>query len=195
MKFKVGDKVRLKNDLEIGKKYGYMTFQYGMNTEEILIVQSVGSNGNVYAKGWYYSPEMLEKLPVSHIENGRFCRDRNGDIYVWLFGQMFANDEILAEICFNDDLTSQSCRDCDIMEIRQPIPGLAFNINELFENFDKMELIWKREPEAKDKAIEMLNDVISDCEKSIKENKSMIENARQTIRKIEEGDLDALLHE
>lgn len=195
MKFKVGDKVRLKNDLEIGKKYGKITFQEKMNFEGFKIVQFETDKGNFYLGKYYYSPEMLEKLPISHIENGRFCRDRNGDIYVWLFGQMFANEEILTEICFNDDLTSQSCRDCDIMEIRQPIPGIAFNINELFENFDKMELIWKREPEVKDKAIEMLNDVISECEKSIKENKSMIENARQTIQKIEEGDLDALLHE
>lgn len=195
MKFKVGDKVRLKSGLKIGEEYGHITFREGMKAEGTITVEALNGEGLVCIDGWNYSVEMLEKLPVNYIENGRFCRDRNGDIYVWLFGQMFANEEILTEICFNDDLTSQSCRDCDIMEIRQPIPGIAFNINELFENFDKMELIWKREPEAKDKAIEMLNDVISACEKSIKENKSMIENARQTIRKIEEGDLDALLHE
>lgn len=193
MELKKGDRVVLKEGLKTGYFYGGTLFSSNMELTEPFTVEKITESGSALYESYYYTPEMLEKLPISFRENGCFCKDRSGGIFIWLYGQMVPNDKILAEISFNDDLTSKSCTDCDIMEIRKPIPGLGYTIDELFENYDKMELVWKRESEVKDKAIEMLNNVISDCEKSIETNKSMIENARQTIRKIEEGDLDALL--
>lgn len=193
MKFKVGDKVRLKSGLKIGEEYGHITFREGMKAEGTITVEALNGERLVCIDGWNYSVEMLELLPISILNNGCFCRDRKGDIYIWLYGQMYSDEPILTEIMFDDDLKSRCGKDFDIMEIRQPITGLGFNVTELFANFDKMELVWKRESEVKDKAIEMLNDVISECEKTMEAAKATAENARQTIRKIEEGDIDALL--
>lgn len=206
MKFKVGDKVRVRIWEDMEKEFGTdydgdikttrYSFLKSMKNccKRIVTIETVcGEFYKVKESEFIFTDEMLEKLPIGFLESGYFCKDRSGGIFIWLYGQMVPNNEILAEISFNDDLTSKSCTDCDIMEIRKPIPGLGYTIDELFENYDKMELVWKRESEVKDKAIEMLNDVISECEKTMEAAKTTMENARQTIRQIEEGDLDALL--
>ena len=64
--FKIGDKVRLRDDLEVGEKYGGLEFlsrMEGLKGKEITI-DRISRQGNYILKEgrFYYSEEMLEKV-------------------------------------------------------------------------------------------------------------------------------------
>ena len=65
-KFKVGDKVRLRDNLEVGRDYGEITFlrdMKGLQGKE-LTIDYISQQGNYILKEgrFYYSEEMLEKV-------------------------------------------------------------------------------------------------------------------------------------
>ena len=65
-KFKVGDKVRLRDDLKVGRDYGEITFLRDMKDLQgkELIIDNISRQGNYILKEgrYYYSEEMLEKV-------------------------------------------------------------------------------------------------------------------------------------
>ena len=65
-KFKVGDKVRLRDDLEVGRDYGGITFLRDMKDLQgkELTIDRISRQGNYILKEgrYYYSEEMLEKV-------------------------------------------------------------------------------------------------------------------------------------
>ena len=65
-KFKVGDKVRLKDDLKVGRDYGGITFLRDMKDLQgkELIIDRISRQGNYILKEgrYYYSEKMLEKV-------------------------------------------------------------------------------------------------------------------------------------
>ena len=66
-KFKVGDKVRLRNNLEVGKKYGKITFLIQMEglKDKEMRVEGISPQGNYIlndGRTLYYSEEVLEKV-------------------------------------------------------------------------------------------------------------------------------------
>ena len=65
-KFKVGDKVRLRDDLEVGRDYGGITFLRDMKDLQgkELTIDRISRQGNYILKEgrFYYSEEMLEKV-------------------------------------------------------------------------------------------------------------------------------------
>ena len=65
-KFKVGDKVKLRDDLEVGRDYGGITFLRDMKDLQgkELTIDRISRQGNYILKEgrFYYSEEMLEKV-------------------------------------------------------------------------------------------------------------------------------------
>ena len=65
-KFKVGDKVKLRDDLEVGRDYGGITFLRDMKDLQgkELTIDRISRQGNYILKEgrYYYSEEMLEKV-------------------------------------------------------------------------------------------------------------------------------------
>ena len=65
-KFKVGDKVKLRDDLEVGRDYGGITFLRDMKDLQgkELTIDRISRQGNYILKEGrlYYSEEMLEKV-------------------------------------------------------------------------------------------------------------------------------------
>ena len=65
-KFKVGDKVKLRDDLEVGRDYGGITFLRDMKDLQgkELTIDRISQQGNYILKEgrFYYSEEMLEKV-------------------------------------------------------------------------------------------------------------------------------------
>ena len=65
-KFKIGDKVRLRDDLEVGEYYGEITFLRDMKDLQgkELTIDRISQQGNYILKEgrFYYSEEMLEKV-------------------------------------------------------------------------------------------------------------------------------------
>ena len=65
-KFQIGDKVKLRDDLEVGRDYGEITFLRDMKDLQgkELIIDNISRQGNYILKEgrFYYSEEMLEKV-------------------------------------------------------------------------------------------------------------------------------------
>ena len=65
-KFKIGDKVKLRDDLEVGEDYGEITFLRDMKDLQgkELTIDRISRQGNYILKEgrFYYSEEMLEKI-------------------------------------------------------------------------------------------------------------------------------------
>ena len=65
-KFKVGDKIKLRDDLEVGRDYGGITFLRDMKDLQgkELTIDRISRQGNYILKEgrFYYSEEMLEKV-------------------------------------------------------------------------------------------------------------------------------------
>ena len=65
-KFKIGDKIRLRDDLEVGRDYGGITFLRDMKDLQgkELTIDRISQQGNYILKEgrFYYSEEMLEKV-------------------------------------------------------------------------------------------------------------------------------------
>ena len=65
-KFKVGDKVKLRDDLEVGRDYGEITFLRDMKDLQgkELTIDRISQQGNYILKEgrFYYSEKMLEKV-------------------------------------------------------------------------------------------------------------------------------------
>ena len=125
-KFQIGDKVRLRNDLEIGKEYGGLIFVSGMEDSKgmELTIDDITSLGNYTVKesGYFYSEEMLEK-----------ATDNNDNLFEFALGKLnMTKDELEKEYknnktekqivedvrkrCedFESYCSSRGCGDCDI---------------------------------------------------------------------------------
>lgn len=67
MKYKVGDKVKVREDLEIGKTYGELTFSTQMREYKGQIVTTETADDDSYQieednQYWYWTDEMLEDV-------------------------------------------------------------------------------------------------------------------------------------
>ena len=80
MKYKVGDKVRVKSDLVVNEVYGLITFLAGMGKilGKVLTIDSITNSGNFnfIETSFYLSPEMLE--PVETFNVGDVVYDGSG---------------------------------------------------------------------------------------------------------------------
>ena len=74
--YKVGDKVRIRSDLEVGKVYTTITFRASMASSRGIIYSIKGLNGGDYrlGNGYYYSPEMLE--PIIEVEKAQEVEEK-----------------------------------------------------------------------------------------------------------------------
>ena len=125
-KFRVGDKVRLRNDLEEGKEYGGLIFVSGMEYSKgmELIIDDITSLGNytVEESCYFYSEEMLEKVI-----------DNNDNLFEFALGKLnmtkdelekeYKNNKMEKQIVedvskrckdFENYCSSRGCGDCDI---------------------------------------------------------------------------------
>ena len=72
-KFKVGDKVRLRDDLKVGEEYGEVSFSSSMNKlkGKELTIEGMSLKGNYEIEESYFflSDEMLEKVDDDNTDN------------------------------------------------------------------------------------------------------------------------------
>ena len=72
-KFKIGDKVRLRDDLKVGEKYGEVSFSSSMNKlkGKELTIEGMSLKGNYEIEESYFflSDEMLEKVNDVNTDN------------------------------------------------------------------------------------------------------------------------------
>lgn len=113
-KFKVGDLVTLKNDLEPGKTYGDMILYHGdmfdsLNgkPKKVIKVWERSNNSPTYQteSEWYYSEEMLELWDESKIREGDIVRVINTGLnystYPQWVGKHISDPDMAARYCFS----------------------------------------------------------------------------------------------
>ena len=125
MKFKVGNKVKLRDDLEVGRDYGGITFLRDMKDLQgkELTIDRISRQGNyILKKGrFYYSEEMLEKVNDTD-DLLEFALDKLNMTKEELRREYKKNkisEQIVEDIerrCkdFESYCSSRGCGDCDI---------------------------------------------------------------------------------
>lgn len=158
MKFKVGQKVRVKKDLVIGRQYGEYCFNIHMVNlrGKILVVSSVFDNGYHVEEPSYFifSDEMLEpaEFTKADLETGMVVEYRDGRLRVVFGNRLLGKQEYCLLNEFEETLLEKGTnRNMDIMKVYRPRVEQLYDIEDFFE-FARLELIWERQedPEAEE---------------------------------------------
>lgn len=162
MRYKVGDKVKVRSDLVVGKEYENFIFKSEMekNKGDILTIDNY-YEGGYWLRGarFVWSEDMFETLDVkglNSLENGMTCELRDGIICKFLengYGTYFLHKNGILSTDLDDeyydDLTSRSDSDNDIMRI---------SVCDNPFDFTHGAIIWARED-----AVEMTLDEIEEA--------------------------------
>lgn len=153
MRFKEGQKVRVRKDLVVGRQYGEYCFSIRMVNlrGKILVVSSVLDNGYHLEEPsyFYFSDEMLEPADFikSDLETGMVVEYREGSRRV-VFGDCLLGKYVRCLLKeFEETLLSTgSNHDLDIMKVYRPRVEQLYGIEEIFK-IENLELIWERQEE------------------------------------------------
>ena len=168
MKYKVGDKVKIREDLnEDIKCYSSVVkpmLEYKGKIAEIIYVYDDRAYGLDIDNGLYsWNDEMFEKcveLNKDMLTDGCIVKLRNGDELMYMREDFYdlstSNKNCVADICdLEDDLTSEDCKEWDIVSIKKPI------------EYD----VTKRKEEPKEMTIEEISKALGYEIKIVKEDK------------------------
>lgn len=151
MKYKVGDKVRVRTDLKLYKQYGSNVAMKEMCEAGGKIV----TISKVIAGGWYkieggdsplWTDEMFQTSPKGLIEPGSIVECRSGEKFIYLNGffmhsggSMYLGDAGINT--FDDDLIFKpKDKDFDIMRI---FKSKSITLNDFFAHRN-LNLVWER---------------------------------------------------
>lgn len=137
-KFKIGDKVRLRDDLELGKEYGEIKFLSGMKDSQgkVLTIEEIRQNKYILDECDYFcSEEMLEKVIDDTDDLLEFALSKLNMTKEELRREHKKNKiseqdlENIKKCCddFEDYCNSRGCNTCDIYKFkeRNNIKGLG----------------------------------------------------------------------
>lgn len=165
MRYKVGDKVRVKENLQVGQVYGNQEFVCYMEKYKGLVTQIKGvTTSNCYhlecdIKEWLWTDEMLEpvKFTKQHLQTGDVVELRCGYLYVFVneeFGfvaltedKIGTTDNLVSYQIINEDFKHYDCvEELDVVKVHRLKSGnlicFDFAKHELKRRFD---VIWQEE--------------------------------------------------
>lgn len=160
-KLKIGDKVRIRNDLKGDNSYGGLYFDYGMekfNGETHEIVE-LNQNGNYRLDidieeryYWVWNDAMVEFVEKgftkADLKPGMVVEMRDGNRFLLIDNTLIGSKEWDTMNSFADDLINKLHHDCDICKVYHP---KGRYVEQLLD--DKyLTLIWERE-EAKEMTV------------------------------------------
>lgn len=126
MKYKVGDKVKVRSDLRVGKSYGEHTFVHDMFKfmGKIVTIESVWEQGyRIEEDAYWWTDEMLESVEEMSAEEAT---------------------KILGKICCE----SEVCAECPISEAKGKMPCQNFRRDKAGEVLEILKQ-WKKDREKK----------------------------------------------
>ena len=114
MKYKVGDKVRIRSDLIVGEKYGKLDFFSDMAKlkGQEVIINEVSQSGNYYIEeiGYYYAEEMFEEIMMTNFDKVKeelALQDIQKDNTA-----QFTLCNVIHKVKNERDCTDRSCSEC-----------------------------------------------------------------------------------
>ena len=131
MKYKVGDKVKVRSDLRVGKSYGEHAFVHDMFKfmGKIVTIESVWEQGyRIEEDAYWWTDEMLEPVEEMSAEEAT---------------------KILGKICCE----SEVCAECPISEAKGKMPCQNFRRDKAGEVLEILKQ-WKADHEKKDVEVE-----------------------------------------
>lgn len=185
-KFKVGDRVRVREDLNSSRLYNGIAFSPLMTTfrGNVYTIDEVNDPSYVYRlKGnddvdkWFFSEDMLELVEFTkdNLKNGMIVEYRNGKRRMVLGTNLIGLDGISQFEYYHDDLTvTENFTTLDIVKVFD-VPNLECKITDIFKpNKSRLSLLWEREEEVKEEVKEITMDDIEEkfgCKVKIINNK------------------------
>lgn len=118
MKFKVGEKVRVREGLEVGKDYGGQRFVKDMDKYkgEIYTIHST-HNGwyrlEEYKEGWFFTDEMLEPVEVKNCDMDKKIKDTIKTWDDWKideYNNNFAISKYSEKLPYNSEKNCDTCK-------------------------------------------------------------------------------------
>lgn len=151
MKYKAGDKVRVRKDLNEGTRYGELT-AYGLHIESKGMAVTINGTRDgdyfVLESNMIFSEGMLEPCTFtkSDLMTGDVVEMANGKRFLTLLntanGDVFSNHrEYNSFKNVNEDLTNGITKQCDIVKVFRA----TNNYQTKFDRWDEMPLIWEYE--------------------------------------------------
>lgn len=185
-KFKVGDRVRVREDLNSSCLYNGIVFSPLMEKYRghVYTIDEVNNSPFVYTlKGnddvnrWCFSEDMLKSVEFTKddLKNGMIVEYRNGKRRMVLGSNMIGLDGINQFEHYHDDLTvTENITTLDIVKVFD-VPNLECKITDIFKaNKSRLSLLWEREEEVKEEVKEITMDDIEEkfgCKVKIINNK------------------------
>lgn len=155
MKFKAGDKVRVRDWDDMAKEFG-ITKNWDINLPIVPFNQSMSRlcgrvvtikcvYNNCYSvqeNSYNWTDDMFYPayFTINDLKDGDMLKVKQGNIYMWLNGKARSLTGGIGNV--NEDLTNNSDHDFDIVEIRDS-KNCKESIANLFKHYNDLPIIWK----------------------------------------------------
>lgn len=166
--FHVGDKVRLRKGLVVGKVYEGVRLEENMKFQGEYYVRGFSMNGDVNIGVLFYSPVMLEKVEerkndmkkftINDLKENMLLETRNGHRFLWVNGKPRNIDSYIGDM--NDDLKHRYLTILDIVKVGYTNDE-ACTIEDMLK-MDFSEVIWQEEANVKDVSLEEINALLKE---------------------------------
>lgn len=136
MKYKVGDRVKIKDGLKKEDRYyNHIAEAMKKYAGKIMTIREINGNmyrmkednGKYYGGGWYWSKDMIEGLAIftkSDLKDGDIVTYRNGEKLINVQGMLINKEEGISGFIsnYNEDLTRENkyYKDTDIIKVERP---------------------------------------------------------------------------
>lgn len=176
MRFKVGDKVVVREWDEMAREFGtdnagdIDTPKYCFVKEmkhlcgQTLTIESISCDHYRAVGKWLiFTDEMLMPFEFhkSDMNNGDMLKVRSGEIYMWLNGKPIYLHNYLSYT--RDDLKNAENTNYDVMEVRDS-KNYEGNISDLFDEYESLPVRWvrKEEPTVKEFTMDEINKILKE---------------------------------